>query len=366
MNLFSKTIVGLDIGTSSVKLVELKKVNDRWKLMAMGIMDIPRESLDAKNPDQQRLIVADTIKKTYEKSGIKIKKVATALLGESIIIRYVKMSFMTEEELRKTISKEAEQHIPLSMDQVVLDFQVLGESQEDGQRKIEVLLVAAKIDLVDQHIATLKAAGLTPTIIDVDAFALQNIYEINRLGSNEETVALINVGATWTTINILEGVFTRFTRDIPIAGNDFTKEIQKEFNLKFSEAEELKKIHGAISIEEEEFTLSSVSQKDDRVLRMSDVMTPILNKLLGEIRRSFDYYETQSRKKTVERVILCGGSAKLKNLNRFLAGKLGVPVEHFGVFRNIEVNKNIDAEQQSDKELYLGVCLGLALRQLES
>ena len=366
MNLFSKTIVGLDIGTSSIKLVELKKVNDRWKLMAMGVTDIPRESLDAKNPDQQRLVVADTIKKTYEKSGIKIKKVATALLGESIIIRYVKMPFMTEEELRKTISKEAEQHIPLSMDQVVLDFQILGEGQEDGQRKIDVLLVASKNDLVDQHISTLKAAGLTPTIIDVDAFALQNIYEINRLESNEETVALINVGATWTTINILEGIFTRFTRDIPVAGNDFTKEIQKEFNLKFSEAEELKKVHGAISIEEEEFTLSSVSQKDDRVLRMSDVMTPILNKLLGEIRRSFDYYETQSRKKTVERVILCGGSAKLKNLNRFLAGKLGVPVEHFGVFRNIEMSKNIDVEQQSDKELYLGVCLGLALRQLES
>lgn len=366
MNLFSKTIVGLDIGTSSIKLVELKKVNDRWKLMAMGVTDIPRESLDTKNPDQQRLVVADTIKKTYEKSGIKIKKVATALLGESIIIRYVKMPFMTEEELRKTISKEAEQHIPLSMDQVVLDFQILGEGQEDGQRKIDVLLVASKNDLVDQHISTLKAAGLTPTIIDVDAFALQNIYEINRLESNEETVALINVGATWTTINILEGIFTRFTRDIPVAGNDFTKEIQKEFNLKFSEAEELKKVHGAISIEEEEFTLSSVSQKDDRVLRMSDVMTPILNKLLGEIRRSFDYYETQSRKKTVERVILCGGSAKLKNLNRFLAGKLGVPVEHFGVFRNIEMSKNIDVEQQSDKELYLGVCLGLALRQLES
>lgn len=366
MNLFSKTIVGLDIGTSSVKLVELKNINNRWRLVAAGVTDIPRESLESKNPDQQRAVVAEAIKKTYDKSGIKTKKVATALSGESVIIRYVKMPFMTEEELRKTISKEAEQHIPLSMDQVVLDFQILGEGQEDGQRKIDVLLVAAKIDLVDQHIATLKAAGLTPTIIDVDAFAVQNAYEVNRLEANEETVALINVGATWTTINILEGVFTQFTRDIPVAGNDFTKEIQKEFNLKFSEAEELKKSHGAISIEEEEFNLSSVSQKDDRVLRMSDVMTPILNKLLGEIRRSFDYYETQSRKKNVERVILCGGSAKLKNLNRFLAGKLGVPVEHFGTFRNIEVSKNVDLEQVTEKELYLGVGLGLALRQLES
>lgn len=363
MNLFSKTIVGLDIGTSSVKLVEVKNVNGRWRLMASGVSDIPRETLEAKNPEQQRLVVVETIRKTYEKSGIKSKWVATSLLGEAVIIRYVKMPFMTEEELRKSIIKEAEQHIPLGMDQVVLDFQILGEGQEDGQRKIDVLLVAAKIDMVDQHIATLKAAGLSSGVIDVDAFAVQNTYEINRLESNEETVALINVGATWTTINILEGIATQFTRDIPVAGNDFTKEIQKEFNIKFSEAEELKKAHGAISIEEEEFNLSAVSQKDDRVLRMSDVMTPVLNKLLGEIRRSFDYYETQSRKKNVERVILCGGSAKLKNLNRFLAGKLGIPVEHLGTFRNVEINKSVDPEQLGERELSLGVCLGLALRQ---
>jgi type IV pilus assembly protein PilM len=186
------------------------------------------------------------------------------------------------------------------------------------------------------------------------------------LEQNEETVALINMGASLTTINILEGSNTRFTRDIPVAGNDFTKEIQKEFNLKFSEAEELKKSHGTITMEEDDFSLSTVSHKDDRVLRMSDVMTPVLNKLLGEIRRSFDYYETQARKKTVERVILLGGSARLKNVNRFLANKLGIPVEHFGAFRNVEPNKNIDSEQLAEREFHMGVCLGLALRQKES
>jgi len=366
MNLFSKTIIGLDIGTSSVKLVEMKNVNSRWRLMGFGAVDLPRETIEAKNPEQQRAVIVDAIKKTYEKSSLKSKRVATSLLGEAVIIRYVKMPFMTEEELRKNIKKEAEQHIPLGVDQVVLDFQILGEGQEDGQRKIDVLLVAGKIDMVDQHIAILKSAGLSSGIIDVDAFAIQNAYEINRLESNEETVALINVGASWTTINVLEGLSTRFTRDIPVAGNDFTKEIQKEFNIKFSEAEELKKAHGAISVEEEDFNLSAVSQKDDRVLRMSDVMTPVLNKLLGEIRRSFDYYETQSRKKNVERVILCGGSAKLKNLNRFLAGKLGIPVEHLGTFRNVEINKGVDPELLAEKELSLGVCLGLALRQTES
>jgi type IV pilus assembly protein PilM len=336
------------------------------QLVAMGMVDIPKDSLEAKNPEAQRGVMIEAIKRVFKESGIKAKKVVTSLSGDSVIIRYVKLPFMTAEELRGAIPKEAEQYIPLNIDQVILDFQILGETQEDGQRKLDVLLVAAKVDVVDQHLLLLKAAGLTPMVIDVDAFALQNSFELNRIESNDETVALINIGASLTSINILEGNNTRFTRDIPVAGNDFTKEIQKEFNLKFSEAEELKKSHGSISMEEDDFSLSTVSQKDDRVLRMSDVMTPVLNKLLGEIRRSFDYYETQARKKTVERVILLGGSARLKNVNRFLANKLGIPVEHFSTFRNVESPKTVDPEQMAEKEFHMGVCLGLALRQAEA
>lgn len=365
MSFFSKTIVGLDVGTSSVKIIQLKPSGNQWQLAAMGMAEIPNDSLEVKNQDVQRSTIIESIKRVFKESGIKTKKVVTSLSGDSVIIRYVKLPFMTAEELRGAIQKEAEQYIPLNIDQVVLDFQILGETQEDGQKKLDVLLVAAKIDVVDQHLSMLKSAGLSPIIIDVDAFALQNAYEINRLEPTEETVALINLGASLSTINILEGSNTRFTRDIPVAGNDFTKEIQKEFNLKFSEAEELKKSHGAISMEEDDFSLSSVSQKDDRVLRMSDAMTPVLNKLLGEIRRSFDYYETQARKKTVERVILLGGSARLKNVNRFLANKLGIPVEHFAAFRNVEPLKTVDSEQLADKEFHMGVCLGLALRQAE-
>jgi type IV pilus assembly protein PilM len=270
---------------------------------------------------------------------------------------------MSPDELRASIAKEAEQYIPLNIDQVVLDFHINGEVQEDGQRKLDLLLVAAKVDVVDQHLFMLKSAGLSSAVIDVDAFALQNAYELGGGDLNEETVALINLGASFTTVNILEGNNTRFTRDIPVAGNDFTREIQKEFNIKFSEAEELKKSHGVISMEEDDFSLSAVSQKDDRVLRMSDVMTPVLNKLLGEIRRSFDYFETQSRKKTVERVVLLGGSARLKNVNRFLANKLGIPVENFSTFRSVEPSRGIDQEKMSEGEFQMGVCLGLALRQ---
>ena len=366
MSFFSKTIVGLDIGTSSIKVIQLKPSGNQWQLVTMGMTEIPKELLESKDQQAQRSAVIDALKRVFKDNGIKTKKVVTSLSGDSVIIRYVKLPFSSEEQLRGSIAKEAEQYIPLNIDQVVLDFQILGETQEDGQRKLDVLLVAAKVDVVDQRLSMLKEAGLTPMVLDVDAFALQNAYEINRLETNEETVALINIGASLTTINILEGINTRFTRDIPVAGNDFTKAIQKEFNLKFSEADELKKTHGAISMEEDDFSLSTVSQKDDRVLRMSDVMTPELNKLLGQIRQSFDYYETNARKKTVERVILSGGSARLKNFNRFLANKLGIPVEHFSAFRNFEPIKNIDPEQMAEREFQMGVCLGLALRQTGS
>lgn len=364
MAMFSKNIVGLDIGSSSIKAIQVRNQSGQFHLISGGMIEIPRESADIKISDGQKGILGDLIKKLFKEHGIKTKNVVTSLSGDSVIIRYVKLPFMTPEELRGAISKEAEQYIPLNIDQVVLDFQILGETQEEGQKKLDVLLVAAKVDVVDQHLLMLKSLGLTPVVIDIDAFALQNAFEVNKVDENEETVALVNLGASLTTINILEGKNTRFTRDVPVAGNEFTKEIQKEFNIKFSEAEELKKSHGAISMEEDDFSLSTVSQKDDRVLRMSDVMTPVLNKLLGEIRRSFDYYETQARKKTVERVILLGGSARLKNVNRFLANKLGIPVELFSPFRSVELaKKGHEAEDLTEREYHMGVSLGLALRQ---
>ncbi len=363
LGLFSKTIVGLDVGTSSVKALQLKQSANQWQMTAYGIIDLPKHIQENKDPELKNAMVAEAIKKMLKESGIKSKNVVTSLSGDAVIVRYVKLPFMTAEQLRTGIAHEAEQYIPLNIDQVILDFQILGEVQEEGQKMIEVLLVAAKIDIVDQHLKMLKAAGLTPELIDVDAFALENAYEASRLEPSEETVALINVGATLTTVNIVEGATTRFTRDVTVAGNDFTREIMKEFNLDFTEAEELKRSHGAISVDEDDFSLTALPDKDDRVLRMSDTMTPVLNKLLGEIRRSFDYYETQSRKKTVERIILSGGSARLKNLNRFLANKLGIPVEHMGVFRNIESGKTRDAEQLADREFQLGVCTGLAMRR---
>lgn len=361
--LFSKTLVGLDIGTSSVRVLEARQDGSKWVLEAAGWADLPKEALEAGKPEARQAFLVDATRKLFKENGIKSRNVVTSLSGDSVIVRYVKLPFMSAEELRGAIATEAEQYIPLNIDQVILDFQILGEVQEEGQKKLDVLLVAAKNDAVDQHLSVLKMAGLTPRIIDVDAFALQNAFDLSRIEGNEETVALLNIGAGLTTLNVVDGGQSRFTRDITVAGNDFTREIQKEFNLRFGEAEEIKKAQGAITMEEDDLGLGSMAEKDDRVLRMSDAMMPVLNKLLGEIRRSFDFYETQSRKKTVERIVLTGGTARLKNLNRFLANKLGIPVENMAPFRNIEFGRGLDAERVNEQDCRLGVCLGLAMRR---
>jgi type IV pilus assembly protein PilM len=361
--IFSKSIVGLDIGTSSIKALEMHPNGAKWTLDKAAWADLPKEALEAAKPEARQGFVLETLRRLMKENGIKSRNVVTSLSGDSVIVRYVKLPFMSAEELRGAIATEAEQYIPLNIDQVILDFQILGEAQEEGQKKLDVLLVAAKIDAVDQHISLLKQAGLTPRIIDVDAFALQNAFDANRAETGEETVALLNIGASLTTLNVIEGNQTRFTRDITVAGNDFTREVQKEFNLRFSEAEELKKAQGSISMEEDDLGLGSMAEKDDRVLRMSDAMMPVLNKLLGEMRRSFDFYETQSRKKTVERIALTGGTARLKNLNRFLANKLGIPVEYMAPFRNIEMGHGLDVERITEQDCRLGVCLGLAMRR---
>jgi type IV pilus assembly protein PilM len=361
--LFSKSIVGLDIGTSSVRVLEAHQNGTKWVVQGAGWVDLPKEALETTKPEARQAFLQDAIKKLFKDTGIKSRNVVTSLSGDSVIVRYVKLPFMSAEELRGAIATEAEQYIPLNIDQVILDFQILGEVQEEGQKKLDVLLVAAKNEAVDQHLSALKMAGLTPRIIDVDAFALQNAYELSRAEGGEETVALLNIGASLTTLNVIEGNMTRFTRDIAVAGNDFTREVQKEFNLRFSEAEELKKAQGSITMEEDDLGLGSMADKDDRVMRMSDAMMPVLNKLLGEVRRSFDFYETQSRKKTVERIVLTGGTARLKNLNRFLANKLGIPVEHMAPFRNVEMGRGVDMERITEQDCRLGICLGLAMRR---
>jgi type IV pilus assembly protein PilM len=364
MGLFSSSLVGLDIGSSSVKLVHLKAAGkDRWALLGFAVQDLSDEAVEEIDPDLRPTVVGEAIKKAFKASKGAGKSVVTAVSGDAVIVRYIKMPFMTKDELKNVISFEAEQHIPLPIDQVVIDFHILGEVSEDNQKKLEVLLVAAKEEMVDEHLKLLKSAGLKPQVIDVDSFAMENAFESNYGQLQGETIALVNIGAKTTTINVVEDGISHLTRDFAVAGNQFTKEIQREFNLSFAQAEELKRAQGQIVIESDEILLTRMPDKDDRSGRISEAVTPVLNKMLSEFRRSFDFYENSIKKRPISRVVLSGGGSRLKNIDKFFADKLGVPAELADPFKRIDIPKGFDAEALRLMAPSLVVGVGLAMRK---
>lgn len=361
---FSSPLIGLDIGTSSVKLVQLlPKGKDHWVLQACAVQDLSEEAVEEIDADLRPAVVSLALKKAFKAGKIKSRSVVTAVSGDAVIVRYVKLPFMSPAELKNVISYEAEQHIPLPIDQVVLDHHILGTLEEDGQKKLEVLLVAAKAEMVDEHLAILKAARLKPRIIDVDSFAMENAYLANYGVEKGQTVALVNIGAKTTTINVVEDGVSHLTRDFAVAGNQFTKQMQVEMSLGFSAAEELKRQQGQVAIESDEMLLTRMPDKDDRSMAISEAVTPVLSKMLSEFRRSFDFYENSIKKRPVSKVLLCGGGARLKNIEKFFADKLGVPTEIADPFKRIEIAKGLDAEGIRASAPALMVGIGLALRR---
>jgi type IV pilus assembly protein PilM len=370
MGFFNEQLIGLDIGTSAIKAVKLKKTKDGNELTGAEIIHFSSESVDDLDPDVRHALYVNSIKKIIKQKNISVNKVVTGIPGDSAIIRYIKVPFMTGDELKNMIPYDAEQYIPLGMDQVVFDYRVLAEIEEDNQKKLEVLLVAVKNDAMNQHLQLLKDAGVDPAVIDVDAFAMCNAYGLNAGDQAEntpksDTVALINMGAKFTTIQICEKDVPHLTRDVNIGGNNFTKDIQREFNMTFSQAEELKKEHAVITVESENMILSSIpGGEDEKSIKIFEAITPALNKLLNDIKRSFDYYESTVKRSPVQKILLSGGSSKIKNIDRFLSERLGIPAEINYPFKNININsKNFDFDYLRANAVHFNIALGLALRK---
>jgi type IV pilus assembly protein PilM len=347
-------------------MVHLKKRGDSLSLVNLAFAAIPPEVQEESDPDVKLEQVSELVKKMLHENDFKLRDVVVSIPGDDAIVRYIKLPNMPREELKNVIAYETEQYIPLSIDQVVLDFAVLGELEEEGQKKLEVLLVAAKKDIVDRYLELFKRSGVNPVVLDVDSFALGNAFE-HAYGKLEgETVSLINLGAKLTTIHIMESGVSHLTRDVAVAGNSFTREIQREFGLSFQEAEELKHKQGQALVESEDILQIDSNDQENMTGRISDAIAPVLNKLLAEIRRSFDYYESSIRKTPISRIFLSGGTARLRNIDKYLAEKLNLPVELNQPFLNLQVpEKQFDAEFiQANAQLF-NIGLGLALRQSE-
>jgi len=295
-----KNIIGLDIGSSAVKAVELVQSKKGYQLLHFRMVPLPPEAI-VDGAIMNSGAVVDAISELIAVEKIKTKEVATSVSGHSVIVKKIKLPQMTEEELEESIQWEAEQYIPFDITDVNLDVQILGEDEQNvGQ--MEVLLVAAKKDMINDHVSVLMEAGLNPQIMDVDAFAIENMFEINYDFAEGETVVLANIGASTINVNILRNGVSTFTRDISMGGNQFTEEIQKQLNVSHEEAESLK-LGGDLGAPSET-TEAVIPQEVGGIIRsVSDTMAI-------EIQRSLDFFAATATDDRISRVFLMGGSSK--------------------------------------------------------
>jgi type IV pilus assembly protein PilM len=343
----SKTIVGLDIGSSSIKAVELKKARGGITVTHLGVEPLASDIVvDSMIVDSGS--VASAITKIFLENNIKSKAVATSVSGHSVIVKKIPMQTMTDSELADVIQQEAAQHIPFDIADVNIDYQILGDDTPGPQ--MDVLLVAVKKDKILNYTNVLSLAGKAPAVVDIDAFALQNCYEYNYEPAPGSTVALLNLGASVMNINIVKGSTPLFTRDVSIGGHQYTDSLQKELDLSFDDAENLK-----------------LGQKVGTV--SEDAKLPILQQvteiIVLEIQKTFDFFRATAAGEHIERIYLAGGSSKVPGLIEALRQEFSLPVEVLNPFQRIEPPIGPGAELIDKNAAQLAVAVGLALRSFE-
>lgn len=342
MFLGRKSSIGLDIGSGYLKLVQFRDVKGGYELELFEMVSLPPELIvDGSIIDSLRLV--DSLRELARKAKVKTKEAVISMAGHSsVIIKRVSLPDMSEEELSESIRFEAEQYIPFDIDDVNLDFQILGPKEEPGQ--MDVILVAVKKDIINEYISVLKDAGFNCAIVDVNSFALENIYEVNYEIDPTKNVAIVNVGASTININVLRGGMSVFTRDSAVGSNLHTEVLQREFNLTYEVAERLKKNE----------PVEGVSPQD-----AFSVMELASEEIIGEINRSLEYFHEE-----IQEIVLSGGCALLKDFPRLVAEKIGVETRVMEPFKNIRIPKKFDVMYLEEIAPIAAVAAGLALRRV--
>lgn len=343
-----KGIIGLDIGSSSIKLVELNEGKNGFKLQNLAISPLPPEAIvDGSLMDSVTII--DTIRELAANTKTKTKDVVISISGHSVIVKKINLPFMTEAELEESIQWEAERYIPFDINDVNIDFQILGSGPENPE-VMDVVLVAAKKDIINDYISVIIESGLNPVIIDVDAFALENMLAINYEIEKEEIIAIANVGASTTNINIIKDNVSAFTRDIFKGGNQVTEEIQRQLHIDYEEAEKIK-----------------VGSKVDTTSQatIQDVLKTASESLAMEIGSSLDFFQSTTTYEKINKFYLSGGGSKIKDFDLILQQQIGIPVEIVNPFKKIEYSgKNFDIEYLREIGPIMAVGVGLSTRKV--
>ena len=346
----NKSIVGVDIGSSSVKAVELQGKNGDFQLVSLGYESLEPDSV-VDGQIMELNSVSNAISNIFNEHKIKTNRVAAGVNGHSVIVKNIVLPAMTSAELQESFAWHAEEHIPFDITDVTLDYHVTGTTDD----AIHVLMAACKRDKVANLKQAIQLAGKQPAIIDVDAFALQNCYELNYDPQPNEVVALLNIGASTTNINILNGNRSVFTRDATFGGNQYTSLLQKELGVTFEHAEQVKR------------GMPLPEPVEDRDIR--PILETVSDILALEIQKTMDFYRAtvEDGGVAVEKILVSGGGSKLAGLIDFLAKQFEMPVEIFDPFRKIKVDsRGFDPEYMREVIPEMAIAVGLALRGVDA
>lgn len=344
MGLFgrSRTTVGLDIGSGLIKLVVITHGGSGPTLTKVAFTQVVDDAIvegEVMDPG----LVADAIRGLFASSGIKPKQVVTAVGGRDVIIKKISMDRMKESEAREVIRWEAEQHVPFDMDNVELDFQIL---DPDGDAlQMSVLLVAAKRELVENKLALLSEVGVQPSIIDVDAFALHNAFEVNYPDAMRGVVGLVNIGHEMTNVNILEDGIPILTRDLPVGTRRFREDLMRERGMSVSDADALLQGHELTEV-------------------LAPFVTARAEDLAVGIDRAAAFLQTSTRSSAgLTRLFTSGGGARIPGLGKALGDRLRLPVQLANPIERLQVADGVfDTMSVDDVAPLLMLPVGLALR----
>lgn len=353
-HLFSRKaprVVGLDISSTAVKLLELSRPGTRYRVEAYAVEPLPVNSVVEKNITDVEA-VGEAIKRAVKRSGTRTKYAAVAVAGSAVITKVIAMpAALTEDEMEGQIELEADQYIPYPLEEVNLDFQVLGESERDTDR-VDVLLAASRSENVDVRVAASELGGLTAKIVDVEAYAMENAYsliadQMPDLGE-DKTIAIADIGATMTTLNVLHDRKIIYTREQVFGGKQLTEEIQRRYGLSYEEAGMAKRQGGL---------------PDNYV---PEVLEPFKEAMAQQISRSLQFFFSSSQYSNVDQIVLAGGSASIPGVDELISSKLGTPTIVANPFTNMALAPRIRAQTLGNDAPALMIACGLALRSFDS
>jgi type IV pilus assembly protein PilM len=340
----NELVVGVDIGSHAVKVCQLKRSSGGYTVLATGSAVLPDGAVEdgtLNEPEE----VSEVISTLLKNLKIKNKKIGFSISGYSVIVKKVNLAVMEDELLEDHIMAEAEQYIPFDIEDVYLDFQNLNTAVK-GSDRTDVMLVAAKKEIVDDYLEMFQALNLNPVVVDVDGFAFENIYEQNF--SKTDNVALIDVGASKINVNILSGGISVVARDVIVGSRQITEQIQNVFDLEFDEAEKLKL--GSLPIE-------------SNLEEVEEIFSATCTQWILEIKKIIDLYQANSPDQPLSKIILSGGGARVTGFTEFLAQELDLEVELFNPFAKMASSKRkIDPNYLKSVAPEMSIAAGIALR----